>query len=534
MKAEDIKDVPSSDSTSYTNAEAQLIEENPIRITLSGHTNAGKTEWLSSLLMKRVGETSPAPDTTRQIRWERYALSTGDGSRPYIMLADVPGQNFSSDIWGIAEKELGPRPKPQQMDDFIKRHKEVTGDYQPDIVLLEHFRACDVILYLADCQGEPVTGIEDEFELVRRLGRPVIAVLNYSGAHIHDGDSVLKQWREAFISEGARSVVGLDAFDKDPQAIRELGEQIVSALSEQPLKAKFARVYWQKVIMVQEEERIGGALNTLADFMVSAASCRVRESVGSGKDKSETEKHLKSQVKECVRKEVRDLLSAILRAYPEFSSVLSPAAYENQQGIWVQSIYRAGFFERKCGMLVCGGIGGIAGVGLAGGVGVLLGIVFGFGVSRKVISKIRFKSLGRYMEVQLSDRTLTALCVNGLALIDALRRRGIASDIPLDIEAHRQRIPPLDNVLKTLGKARKKRTWSRWRPGWKNLESRQMFVDNVAMELGLVLEKATQPPVAQMNAIDKVRDELRGRFSGTFKRIQGYLNRGDHNRQETD
>ena len=546
-KQEEGKDSMASLDLAYTNTDASNIEADPIQITLSGHTCSGKTEWLSSLLGTEVGETSPMIDTTQKITGQGFCLSGAHTNierdagqvenRPYIKIWDVPGQEFSGEILEQAQEELGPRPRPRQMEEFIERHKEAEGDHQSDIRLLDHFRGCDVILYLADCQHTPSVRVEDEFELVRRLGRPVIAVLNFSGSHVQTDRNILDQWREAFELEGARSVVELDAFDRDPTAIRELGAQLVAVFHDQPLKAKFMWKYWQEEIIAREDQRIDEAVSILADFLVNAATYIVKEPLGRGTGQKAAEKRAKAEFQKFTIKELAELPDALLEAYPEFASASTSVGREDRGAADGRSEHHPGPFgddpgkqvpkSLGRGAIVGGLIGGVlAGVlsdGLGAPAGAAVGASIGAAIDIGFSLKVRKTWLGRLgscLEIQLAERTVKACCVDGLALIDALRRRGVADNAPLNLKARRKCIPDPVQVMKMLKQKQDKHGWCHWAGDERPSPRRQAFVDELALELRETLDRAGDAPSRGKAAMAKAGSALFECVSGIASRFK--------------
>lgn len=521
---------------SYSDEERSFIEKDPIRITLSGHTCSGKTEWLNSLLGMKVGESSPEPDTTKQIKWETLSLPGSPEDSPFIMISDVPGQQFSSQILGLAKRELGPRPRPGQMEVFITQYEKADGDHQSDVRLLKHFRSCDVILYVVDCKDEPMIAVEDEFELVRRLGRPVIAVLNFSGAHAQRDHSILNRWREAFEFEGASAVIELDAFDKDPVALRELGNELSSAFDDNPLKLKFMQKYWSEAVMAKEEQRLDAALNVLAEFLLNAATYRVKESVRKGKEQSQTEKRLKTDFRRITYEKIAALPSSLIEIYPEFFALECDKTDAGQHISDNDVRHRPGYFNDSTAKQVSksmgrgAAIGGLIGVsidivlgGLSGGGGMALGAFLGaaadVGLSLRV-SKTPLGVMGSSIEISLSDRTLKTCCVEGLALIDALRRRGFGSTEPLDVKARKKRLPPPGKVMELLAGKRSKHSWSQWSNDRSRSERRRQFIDELKFCLQEVLDESAATPQPEQGLVARATDQLLVNIESNYTRLK--------------
>jgi hypothetical protein len=527
---------PIDPDVSYTDEEINSIEADPIRISLSGHTCAGKTEWLSGLLGVRVGKVSPHPDTTVQIAWTRFSLPDSAEGTPYIQIADVPGQQFSGEVLKNARAELGARPKPRQMEEFINRQKEIEGDHKSDIELLDHFRQCDAIIYLADCQDEPVVSVEDEFELVRRLGRPVIAVLNFSSPQVQANREILGKWREAFEAEGAQSVLELDAFDKDPDAIRELGEVLERVFHKNPVKAKFMRKYWQDEIITKEEERLDEAVDILANFLTDATTFAVKGDLAKGNDLKANEKKLKKEFQTVTLEKIGELSAAIMEAYPEIKADFRAETDSNQNKSTEDSKRHPGPFGNNLAIQVpksmgrgaiIGGLIGLAGDlmvgGFSGGGIAMLGAAVGAAIDVGFSLKVRKTPLGAWgtsLEIQLSDKTISTCCLDGLALIDTMRRRGLGNTEPLNIKARRNCLPAPDEVLEMLKAKRAKHSWSQWNQKPRSSDNRQKFVGALSVALRRVLDNTTQNPIKAQNPITKFGTTLYNRCTNVIQKQQ--------------
>lgn len=308
----------------YTFAEAEAIENDPIRITLAGHTKAGKSAWLKSFLdishddkFIRIGSE---PDTTRKIQGRSMMLPESDN--PYLYLYDVPGQNWAGRLLQAAKKNY-PRPSRSDLLNMVKHMRQkaqadssVTASptYLMDVDLLEHFASCDLVLFVVDCSNEPSEDDLDEFELVRRLAVPVIIVLNFSSENGKNVNSDVKKWELALAPEGPVDMVRYDAFRRAYDADDKLKNCVLFALGRRsPLKRKFAEYYWGGVNR-KRHIPLEDSSNILAEFMVNAASCR-RIQKGEQRNRPDKVRNEEDALRKDIAKHQKEMIRAMENAF---------------------------------------------------------------------------------------------------------------------------------------------------------------------------------------------------------------------------
>jgi len=517
---------------SYTDEEANYIENNPILITLSGHTCVGKTEWLSKLLDAEVGEISPLIDTTKTIVWKSYTLPGCES--PYIKISDVPGHQFSDDIFEKAKEELGPRPKARQMVKFVEKHKDEENEYQPDIKLLEHYLSCDVILYLVDCQNEPEVKIENEFELIRRLGRPVIAVLNFSKENNGNAEKLINEWKELFKQEGARAVIQLDAFYKNPVGINELGEQLVFNLRNDDIKCKFMEKYWLDHILLPEEERLDASVKTLAEFLINAAAYRKCVNISNKSNERSEVGKAKKDSNIFFRSKYIDAVKDLLSKYPKCTAshiededaLLSSKAHEKKRKEGPFSGKPLKLYPKSLarGASIGGGIGLLIDVldgGTTLGVPTVSFMLIGAGLDAGITTSVRktkFSNLGARIEIFMSDKALEKYMIGLLSLTSTLRCQGMSSINKSDIQAHEKSLIEPNRVLEKLKEIRNKHTWSSWVSGSRESKQRNIFAVELSSFLREILEQSGNLQDRRGTLIELNKRKIFKRLSATFRR----------------
>ena len=193
--------------------------ERVLQLSLISHTNAGKTTLARTLLRRDVGEVlDQAHVTETSERFVMLELPARDASDPggRIMLWDTPGFGDSTTLL----RELEGRDDPlgwlaEQSFDRVEQ-LPLYSSQQAVLNVVEH---ADVVLYLVNASEEPgMAGyVEPEMQILGWIDRPVIVVLNQTGAPSNsDGRGKAEQrWRWHLASHAAvRDVISLDAFTR--------------------------------------------------------------------------------------------------------------------------------------------------------------------------------------------------------------------------------------------------------------------------------------------------------------------------------
>ena len=189
-----------------------------LQLSLISHTNAGKTTLARTLLRRDVGEVLDQAHVTDES--ERFVMlelpAEAGGAAGRIVLWDTPGFGDSARLL----RRLEGRDDPlgwmlaQEWDRSLDR--PLYSSQQAVANVIEH---ADVILYLVNASEDPGEAgyVEPEMRLLGWIDRPVIVVLNQTGA---PGDAESRRraeerWRWHLASHAAvRDVISLDAFTR--------------------------------------------------------------------------------------------------------------------------------------------------------------------------------------------------------------------------------------------------------------------------------------------------------------------------------
>ena len=188
-------------------------ESAPISLSLVSHTNAGKTTLARTLLRRDVGEVLDQAHVTDEA--EPYTLLE-PGEDGGVLLWDTPGFGDSARLLKRLEGQSNPLGwiLSQTWDRFADRPlwcgQQAVGNMREQ---------SDAILYLVNAAEDPEMAgyLESELSILEWVAKPVVVVLNYTGAPrgIEETRAEEELWRHFLESHPiVRDVVTLDAFSR--------------------------------------------------------------------------------------------------------------------------------------------------------------------------------------------------------------------------------------------------------------------------------------------------------------------------------
>jgi len=190
------------------------VSRDPRTLTLSliSHTNVGKTTLVRTLLRRDVGEVLDQPHVTDMS--EMFTLVDGPGGR--VVLWDTPGFGDSARLLRRLRRQDNPLGwiVAQVWDRFADRplwcSQQAVKNARDE---------ADMILYLVNAAEDPdLAGYVDaEMQVLAWIGRPVIVVLNQTGAPRSAGERRADEarWSGHLAAYAVvHDVVDLDAFTR--------------------------------------------------------------------------------------------------------------------------------------------------------------------------------------------------------------------------------------------------------------------------------------------------------------------------------
>jgi len=187
----------------------------PINVAIVGHTNAGKTSLIRTLLRDdQFGKVDDAAGTTRYV--EKSAIFSGD--EQVLNLYDTPGFEDSSALLQALEdmsKTLQAGLPADLLRAFITQ-----ADNYPD------FEQETKVLRQADVR-EPLLGkYLDEVKILSKAGKPILPVFNFIAGH----SDALSRWREQLAQFNLHSALEFDTVAFDFEAEKRLYQKLQSLL----------------------------------------------------------------------------------------------------------------------------------------------------------------------------------------------------------------------------------------------------------------------------------------------------------------
>lgn len=241
----------------------------PTNVTLSliSHTNAGKTTLARTLLRRDVGEVRDAAHVT--VFNTAYPLiEAGDAA---LILWDTPGFGDSARLLlRLKRMERG-------MVWFFSQLWDRMTDkplWCAQQALRNVREEADVVLYLANASESLVGGtfVQHEMEILGWLGKPVLVLLNQTGAPRPAEEEAAEElaWRSHLATFPiVRSVVSMDAFTRCWVQEGELMAHIAKVLGDDDKKEAFSklRAAWKR----RNEEVFSASMSVLAHQLTANA-----------------------------------------------------------------------------------------------------------------------------------------------------------------------------------------------------------------------------------------------------------------------
>jgi GTPase Era involved in 16S rRNA processing len=166
-----------------------------IKIAVAGHTNAGKTTFITTLMRMKVGKIDDSANVTTKGQFHYY-----DGLQAIFI--DTPGfQNPS-----LAFTYLKGTGLDQEDMESLKY----------DLEAIEIIKKSDIAIYLGYLSVVPDDSHKHQIKILKKIQPKVVAVLNQYHQNLQSGgkpkvDNRIRQWTEIFNQHGIDDVIIFDA-----------------------------------------------------------------------------------------------------------------------------------------------------------------------------------------------------------------------------------------------------------------------------------------------------------------------------------
>lgn len=435
------------------------MTQQPIRIAVVGHTNAGKTSLLRTLTRRaNFGEVSQRPGTTRHVESADLEVN----GQAAVRFFDTPGLE---DAVALREHLAGLDPQatpPERIRAFLQG-PEAHGVFEQEAKVLRTMLDIDAAFLVIDVREPVLPKFRDEIELLNSCARPVLPVLNF----VRDAASREPAWKELLSAYGLHVQVRFDAAAPFVGAERELYTDLSTLLRDR-------RELLHGVVdslAAEAAERRRSACARIAELLVDAAALRRTVPAEEFADAARR-KALVAALQKDVFDKAQRCTDDLLALYGFRQDDAGEAPLPIVEGRWTldffspEAIKDAGLRLGK-GAVIGAAVGVVADLAVAGislGAGAAVGGAIGGAVSqgwgpfgRKLVNKLR-----DVHELTIEDGVLFAVVAWQLKLTRALEQRGHAATGRIAAETSATQDAPTRATAAAVRAARPARNHPEW------------------------------------------------------------------------
>jgi hypothetical protein len=435
------------------------MTQQPIRIAVVGHTNAGKTSLLRTLTRRaNFGEVSQRPGTTRHVESADLEVN----GQAAVRFFDTPGLE---DAVALREHLAGLDPKatpPERIRAFLQG-PEAHGVFEQEAKVLRTMLEIDAAFLVIDVREPVLPKFRDEIELLNSCARPVLPVLNF----VRDAASREPAWKELLSAYGLHVQVRFDAAAPFVGAERELYNDLSTLLRDR-------RELLHGVVdslAAEAAERCRSACARIAELLVDAAALRRTVPAEEFADAARR-KALVAALQQDVFDKAQRCTDDLLTLYGFRQDDAGEAPLPIVEGRWTLDFFSpeamkdAGLRLGK-GAVIGAAVGVVADLAVAGislGAGAAVGGAIGGAVSqgwgpfgRKLVNKLR-----DVHELTIEDGVLFAVVAWQLKLTRALEQRGHAATGRIAAETSATQDAPTRATAAAVRAARPARNHPEW------------------------------------------------------------------------
>jgi len=434
----------------------------PLRLSVVGHTNVGKTSFIRTLLRStRFGEVSSRASTTRHVEGASLKVEGDEVLRLY----DTPGLEDAMSLLDYLERLRRPgerRDGPALIAQFLDS-AEARGQFEQEAKVLRQLLASDAGLYVIDAREPVLPKYVDELEVLSLCGKPLFPVLNF----VAGNDTRSDAWRDALARRGLHALLSFDSVAPPLDGERRLYESL--ALMLEKARPQLQRLIADRAAQAEARRRNGARL--IAELLLDVAAYRV-----SVAPEDDVVAQAVRGMRERVRAREQQCVEALLRLYGFERGDASTAELPLAEGRWEEDLFHPETLK-QLGIRVTGGFaaGAAAGAGLdlmvggaSFGAGAVLGALAGGAAQagRQLGARLLGKLRGERV-LSVDDAIIALLALRQQQLLRALEARGHAAQQPLALDDPRDSDWRKAKLPEPLVKARAHAEWSSLNPGAK-------------------------------------------------------------------
>jgi hypothetical protein len=430
----------------------------PINIAVVGHSNAGKTSLIRTLLRdNQFGDIDEAAGTTRYV--EKSAILSAD--EEVLDLFDTPGFEDSSALLQALQalsKTVESGSPADLLRTFIERAEDY-ADFEQEIKVLRQSLISNVLLYIIDVR-EPLLGkYSDEVEILSMAGKPILPVFNF----IAGNSDALMRWREQMAKFNLHAALEFDTVAFEFEAEKRLYQKLQSLLEQH-------YDILQSLIDYRQEVWINLNLAAARRIfqLIAVVACYRREVSGKASFSAADVASMQDFVRSAEQQALRDLLTIFSFTQLDVDIQQLPV----RDGEWELDLFSPAMlkdFGLDAGATALKGAAAGAGIdlmvgGMSLGAATMLGAALGAGwaAARRYQQELK-AALRGHKWLCVDDDTVSLLFLRNRQLLHSLTQRGHAAQNKLRV---------MNDIQKTLpGRWYKVVNVLRQHPEWQQLPS---------------------------------------------------------------
>lgn len=433
---------------------SEYTKDKPLRLAVVGHTNAGKTSLLRTLLQDAAfGEVSSRPSTTREV----VAAHLLVGGEPLIALYDTPGLEDGLSLFAVLAEQQDAKFRhdgPAQIQQFLASEL-AANDFEQEAKVLRQLLQSDAAIYLVDARDPVLPKHQDELDILRRCGKPILPVLNFTASD----EANSQAWMDALAKVNLHGWVEFDTVSLPDYGEKPLFEHLRTLLPK--ARELLRELLHERSQRAVHKEQAGKRI--VAELLLDVTAYAVTI-----KDKHDHELQIQAMQKAVAKREQQCLLE-LLRLYGFNKSAVNLPEIAVKSGEWQTDLFSSETFKAfgvKAGKGIAAG--GAAGAsvdllfgGMTLGAGTVMGAVAGgaWQTWQKYGRNLKHKMQG-YYDVHIDEAVIRLLAARQQHLIKALNKRGHAAIEPLQMLDSEQKFENPEKFKKFFSLARAHPEWS--------------------------------------------------------------------------